>query len=376
MLARALSPRPLVDLLGAAVAGAGLDRDRGRACSSRCPGSGCGSGCRRSAGRSALFVFFVLAVAATVPLFFVRWPSAIDGLAAARPHQPAAAPAGHRHRRPDGARGRRSSSRPRSGAPMWSARLRAARALKAGKPSPRLAAPRSVCAARAGAGARGRDLLRRRQRAHQARRRGVRLARRGHAGQLPHRRLGDAADLHRPAAADPAGPAPRRAVAGAQRRGRCRCRPARRWWCARPARPSLDVAVAGGIAEAKPATAAPQAPKGTEERRYTITDAGTATVRGVRRGRDLDASPPSRTARRPSRSPRSRRRSCAARCCSHYKIEDDYGVVDAQATFERKAAAAARRRQASRGRCTARRISRWCCRRRAPATAPARPPRT
>ena len=52
-----------------------------------------------------------------------------------------------------------------------------------------------------------------------------------------------------------------------------------------------------------------------------------------------------------------------------YKIEDDYGVIGAQATFALKAARAQTAR--SRVRSTARRISRWCCRRRARATAPA-----
>ena len=139
----------------------------------------------------------------------------------------------------------------------------------------------------------------------------------------------------------------------------------------------LDVAVKGGIAEAKP-EAKPQAPKGTEERHFTITAAGTATVqrRRRRRGLDLQRHPGSR--RRPSRSPRSRKRSCAARCCCNYKLEDDYGVVDAQATFERKPAARTSQRRpkpSRRARCSTRPISRWCCRRRAPAPAPGRPPR-
>ena len=57
-----------------------------------------------------------------------------------------------------------------------------------------------------------------------------------------------------------------------------------------------------------------------------------------------------------------------------YKLEDDYGVVEAHATFARKDAAHARRR-GRRVRCSGRRISRWRCRRRAPATASARPSR-
>ena len=101
----------------------------------------------------------------------------------------------------------------------------------------------------------------------------------------------------------------------------------------------LDVAVKGGIAEAK-AEAKPQAPKGTEERHFTITAAGTATRAGRQRRRGLDASPPSRIGRRPSRSPRSRKPQLRGSLLLTYKVEDDYGVVDAQATFERKPAAA------------------------------------
>ena len=97
----------------------------------------------------------------------------------------------------------------------------------------------------------------------------------------------------------------------------------------------LDVAVKGGIAEAKP-EAKPQVPKGTEERQFTITAAGTATVKGG--GEDVvwtfNATPDRAADHRARQGAGSR--SSAARCCSHYKIEDDYGVVDAQATFERK----------------------------------------
>jgi hypothetical protein len=46
----------------------------------------------------------------------------------------------------------------------------------------------------------------------------------------------------------------------------------------------LDIATAGGVA-AVAGDARPQAPAGTEERRYTITAAGSATVRGL--GDDL-----------------------------------------------------------------------------------------
>ena len=189
-----------------------------RACSSRCPGSGSGSGCRRSAApsawsRSSCSPWRRPCRWSCVRLADARSTGCAGSTAAA------CCRTGRRPRSPTGWRPRRAiRSRSRSGARMWSARLRAARALKAGLPVAAARRARSVRAARAGAGAGGRDVLRRRRRALQARRRGLRLARRGHAGELPHRRLGDAAGLYRPAAADPAGPAPRRAVAGAQRR--------------------------------------------------------------------------------------------------------------------------------------------------------------
>ena len=86
----------LVDLLGAAVAGAGLDCDRGRAVPRAVLARPLADACRRSAAPIGLFVFFVLAVAATVPLFQVRWPSAIEGLRrldrkSLLPHRPATA---------------------------------------------------------------------------------------------------------------------------------------------------------------------------------------------------------------------------------------------------------------------------------------------
>ena len=126
----------------------------------------------------------------------------------------------------------------------------------------------------------------------------------------------------------------------------------------------LDVAVNGGIAEAKP-EAKPQAPKGTEERHFTITAAGTATVKGG--GDDVtwtfnaipDRAPTIALAKEPEAQLR-------GSLLLNYKIEDDYGVVDAQATFERKPAAGRQPTPSRRARCSTRRISRWCCRRRAP----------
>jgi len=95
--------------------------------------------------------------------------------------------------------------------------------------------------------------------------------------------------------------------------------------------------VTGGLTEIA-GDARPQAPTGTEERRYTITDAGTATVRGV--GDNLvwtfaaipDRVPVIALAKEPEGQTRGALQ-------LSYKIEDDYGVIDAQALFERKPSA-------------------------------------
>ena len=98
----------------------------------------------------------------------------------------------------------------------------------------------------------------------------------------------------------------------------------------------LDIVVQGGVAEAK-ADARPQAPKGTEERHFTITAAGTATVHGS--GDDVSWSFNATPDRAPTitllKEPEPQLRGSLL---LQYKIEDDYGVVDAQAVFERKAA--------------------------------------
>ncbi len=109
-----------------------------------------------------------------------------------------------------------------------------------------------------------------------------------------------------------------------------------------PVEAGLDIAVAGGLAEAKPngANTTPQAPKGAEEKHFTITDAGSATVRG---GSEDVTWRFSATPDRPptivlSKEPEAQLRGSLL---LNYKVEDDYGVTDAQATFERKAEASA-----------------------------------
>ena len=109
--------------------------------------------------------------------------------------------------------------------------------------------------------------------------------RRGGAGQFPGRRLGDAAGLHRQAAADPAGLASRRASCSRHRRGDGGRQLELVVRASGQSR--LDVAARAALTEAKP-SAKPPAPKGTEERHFTITAAGTATVRGARRDVSLD----------------------------------------------------------------------------------------
>jgi uncharacterized protein (TIGR02302 family) len=96
----------------------------------------------------------------------------------------------------------------------------------------------------------------------------------------------------------------------------------------------LDVAVKGGLEEAKTETR-PQAPKGTEERHFTIAGNGSATVRGS--GGDVvwsfNATPDRPPIIALAKEPEAQLRGTLL---LHYKVEDDYGVVDAQATFERK----------------------------------------
>ncbi len=97
----------------------------------------------------------------------------------------------------------------------------------------------------------------------------------------------------------------------------------------------LDVATTGGLAEAS-REGAPVPPAGTEEHRYTITDRGTATLRGV-----LDDDVIFNFAAIPDRPPtialtKDPEPQARGALQLAYKIEDDYGVVGAQATFALK----------------------------------------
>jgi uncharacterized protein (TIGR02302 family) len=91
----------------------------------------------------------------------------------------------------------------------------------------------------------------------------------------------------------------------------------------------LDVAVSGGVAEAP---ASEDAPKGAAERRFTITGDGTAHVRAPSGQPQwtfktvADRAPTIALAKDPERQAR-------GSLLLAYKIEDDYGVTDAQAHF-------------------------------------------
>jgi uncharacterized protein (TIGR02302 family) len=111
----------------------------------------------------------------------------------------------------------------------------------------------------------------------------------------------------------------------------------------------LDVVVTGGLAD--PSTAAPgnpkssvpsavpsNAPKGTEERRFTINDAGSATVRGIGPNEvtwQFTAIPDRPPTIALTKDPEVQE---GGSLQLSYKVEDDYGVIDARATFKLKTA--------------------------------------
>jgi uncharacterized protein (TIGR02302 family) len=97
----------------------------------------------------------------------------------------------------------------------------------------------------------------------------------------------------------------------------------------------MDVSVSGGLAATSNDAPAPT-PAGTEEHRYTIADSGQAVLRGVGGG-DLSWSFTAIPDKPPTialaKDPESQARGALQ---LSYKIEDDYGVTDAQATFALK----------------------------------------
>src|SRR5688572_18902860 len=277
-----------------------------------------------------LFVFFVLAVAATVPLFLVRVPSSTDGLRrldrnSRLPHRPATAIADELV--PEASDSFSSA--------LWRAHmeraLAAARTLKAGLPLPRLAsrdpyALRALVLILAVASFFGAGSERWKRVAAAFDWQGVVAPANfridawvtpptytGRPPQiLPGLRPGE------PVRQAAAIPVPAGSTLVVRSTGKA----------------DFNVVITGGVAEVA-GDARPQAPAGTEERRYTITDTGSATVRGV--GEHLtwnftaipDRVPVIALAKEPEGQSRGSLQLA-------YKIEDDYGVIDAQATFERK----------------------------------------
>src|SRR5437588_4524051 len=101
---------------------------------------------------------------------------------------------------------------------------------------------------------------------------------------------------------------------------------------------SLDVVAGGGVTEAVPTE---QAPKGTNEKHFTIAGDGTAHVRAP------SGQPPWKFTAIPDRAPtitlaKDPERQARGSLQMSYKIEDDYGVTEAQAHFVARPAEAAK----------------------------------
>src|SRR3954452_8164582 len=97
----------------------------------------------------------------------------------------------------------------------------------------------------------------------------------------------------------------------------------------------LEIVTNGGLAEAS-REGAPPPPAGTEEHRYVITDRGTATLKGV-----LDEDVSFTFAAIPDRAPtiqltKDPEPQMRGSLQLAYKVEDDYGVISAQANFALK----------------------------------------
>ena len=102
---------------------------------------------------------------------------------------------------------------------------------------------------------------------------------------------------------------------------------------------TLDVVVGGGVTEAAPTE---QAPKGTNEKHFTIAGDGTAHVRAP------SGQPQWKFSATPDRAPtialaKDPERQARGSLQMSYKIEDDYGVTEAQAHFAARPARRARR---------------------------------
>ena len=299
-----------------------------------------------------------------VPLIRFRWPSRDEALSRLDRGS------GIRHRPATALTDTLTLAGPgRAGAVAGAARAHAGLA----QAHPRRAAvaaarhPRSLGAARAGHGDAGRGLLRRRRRARDAGRRGIRLERRAGADQCPRRCLDQPAALYRQAAGHPVGrqqggrsAAGLRPARGAGRLDADRALLRRQPRCGRRRRPQAR--------SRRPR----QAPKGTNEKHFTIAGDGTAHVRAP------SGQPQWAFTATPDRPPtialaKDPERQARGSLQLAYKIEDDYGVTEAQRAIRARRQGGQGRDGRPRGRCSSRRNFRWCCRMRAPATASARP---
>ncbi len=95
---------------------------------------------------------------------------------------------------------------------------------------------------------------------------------------------------------------------------------------------ALDVSGSGGLTPAKEEV---HAPAGTEEHRFTITAAGTATLSGIGEGASwtFEAIPDKPPTIALAKDPQEQNRGSLL---LSYRLEDDYGVTKAEATFTRK----------------------------------------
>ncbi|MBI3434954.1 MAG: TIGR02302 family protein [Proteobacteria bacterium] len=280
----------------------------------------------------ALFAFVVVAAVATIPLLTLRIPSSLDGLrrldrASGLPHRPATAIADEIATAP--------------GDPvamaLWRAHversLAAARTLKAGWPAPRLAT-RDLYALRAGVlilfvatfFAAGGERSRRVAAAFDWQgvvavpnfRLDAWVSPPNYTGKapviLPGVRPGEPAATASASVAVPVG-----SVLVVRGTGNAQ----------------FDIAANGGIV-ATNADASPQVPAGSVERRFSIANSGDVTVRGIgdheitwRFAAIADKAPSIELAREPQAQARGALQLV-------YKLEDDYGILDAQARFALK----------------------------------------
>ena len=190
---------PICDRVGARLAGSGPDFDRRRTVSGGVLGrlvAGAAVRCPCDRHRPVLRA----GAGGAVPACALSLADPRRGVEPARPrhrHSPPPGDGAHRHALQQGP--------DRAGAVAGAARAHAG----LDQADPRRVAfaaaadPRSLGAARAGHGDAGGGLFRRRRRARDADRGGVRLERRAGAGQCPGRRLGDSAELYRQAADHP-----------------------------------------------------------------------------------------------------------------------------------------------------------------------------